>query len=55
MQRSQVNKKTFTRNSSGGMFGAYKSSCAVLNRTSKVLGSDIAQWIVNEQKNAQDK
>ena len=51
----QVNKKTFTRNSSGGMFGAYKSSCAVLNRTSKVLGSDIAQWIVNEQKNAQDK
>jgi hypothetical protein len=48
-------KKTFTRNSSGGMFGAYKSSCAVLNRTSKVLGSDIAQWIVSEQKNAQDK
>lgn len=47
----QVNKKTF----SGGMFGAYKSSCAVLNRTSKVLGSDIAQWIVSEQKNAQDK
>ena len=40
----QVSKKTFTRNSSGGMFGAYKSSCAVLNRTSKVLGSDIAQW-----------
>ena len=32
------------------MFGAYKSSCAVLNRTSKVLGSDIAQWIVSEQK-----
>ena len=51
----QVNKKTFTRNSSGGMFGAYKSSCAVLNRTSKVLGSDIAQWVVREQKNAQDK
>jgi hypothetical protein len=37
------------------MFGAYKSSCAVLNRTSKVLGSDIAQWVVREQKNAQDK
>ena len=51
----QVGKKTFTRNSSGGMFGAYKSSCAVLNRTSKVLGSDIAQWVVREQKNAQDK
>ena len=51
----QVGKKTFTRNFSGGMFGAYKSSCAVLNRTSKVLGSDIAQWVVREQKNAQDK
>ena len=46
----EVNKKTFTRNSSGGMLGVYKSSCAVLNRTSKVLGSDIAQWIVSEQK-----
>ena len=39
----------------GGMFGGFKGSCSVLNRTAKVLGTDLAKWIIQEQKNAQAK
>ena len=51
----QVKKTTFSRNSMGGMFGGFKGSCSVLNRTAKVLGTDLAKWIIQEQKNAQAK
>lgn len=33
------------RNSMGGFWGAYKSSCSVLGRTVKTLGSDVARWL----------
>jgi hypothetical protein len=33
------------RVSGGGFWGAYKSSCAVLGRTTKALGSDVAMWL----------
>lgn len=33
------------RNSMGGAFAGYKGSCAVLGRTVKVLGDDIAKWL----------
>ena len=39
----------------GGMFGDFKGSCSVLNRTAKVLGMDIAKWVIQEQKTAQAK
>lgn len=45
-----VAKKSFTRHSSGGAFGGFKSSCAVLNRTASVLGKDIAKWLAAEQR-----
>lgn len=34
------------RNSMGGAFAGFKGSCTVLNRTVKVLGEDIAGWLV---------
>lgn len=40
-----VGEKTFTRNSGGGLFGGYKSSCSVLQRCTKTLGQDIASWV----------
>jgi len=38
---------TAARVSSGGMFAGFKSSCSVLGRTVKALGSDISQWLKN--------
>lgn len=35
------------RYSGGGMFGAYKGTCAILGRCVKTLGRDIAQWLEN--------
>jgi hypothetical protein len=36
-----------SRNSGGGVFGAYTSSCGVLERTVNTLGSDVAKWMKN--------
>ena len=33
------------RNSAGGAFAEFKSSCAVLGRTVKALGRDVASWL----------
>ena len=33
------------RSSGGGMFGAFKSSCSVLNRCVTTLGADVAKWL----------
>lgn len=33
------------RYSSGGMFGGYKGTCAILGRCVRTLGSDIAKWL----------
>jgi len=41
-----------SRASSGGMFGAYKGTCAILGRCVKTLGSDIAKWLKHPSKNA---
>ncbi|MEM6708446.1 MAG: hypothetical protein AAF648_06645 [Pseudomonadota bacterium] len=41
----EVARTTFTRNSMGGAFAAYKGSCSVLGRNSKALGKDFAQWL----------
>ncbi len=40
------------RNSGGGAFAGFKGSCAVLGRTVKVLGQDIATWLKQPSNNA---
>lgn len=34
-----------TRDSAGGAFGGFKSSCDVLERTVNTLGNDVAKWL----------
>ena len=43
---------TGRRNSMGGMYAGFKSSCSVLGRTAKALGNDIAGWLDNPTDNA---
>jgi hypothetical protein len=40
-----VDNITRTRNTSGGFAAGFKSSCAVLGRSAKTLGSDITTWV----------
>lgn len=41
------------RYSGGGAFGGFKGNCAVLGRTTKVLGKDIAKWLRKTKDGAQ--
>jgi hypothetical protein len=41
-----------TRFSGGGAFGAYKGTCAILDRCAKTLGTDVATWLANPIMNA---
>jgi hypothetical protein len=49
---SKVASFVGSRHSGGGAFAGYKSSCAVLGRTVKVLGKDVAGWLRNPTMNA---
>lgn len=40
------------RYSGGGMFGAYKGTCAILGRCVRTLGKDIANWLRNPTSKA---
>ncbi|MCK5889467.1 MAG: hypothetical protein KAG19_05945 [Methylococcales bacterium] len=40
------------RYSGGGMFAAYKGTCAILGRCTKTLGKDVAKWLENPEKNS---
>ncbi len=40
------------RYSGGGMFGAYKGTCAILGRCVKALGRDVAEWLRHPTKKA---
>lgn len=46
-----VHKTSFSRNSRGGFFGGFKSSCSVLNRTANALGKDVAGWLAEQNAN----
>ncbi len=35
------------RYSGGGMFGAYKGTCAILGRCVRTLGKDVAEWLTH--------
>ena len=45
-----IHKTTLNRNSMGGVFGGFKSSCSVLYHTANVLGKDIANWLNTQHK-----
>ena len=49
---SEIASFAASRNSGGGAFAGYKSSCAVLGRTVKTLGKDVADWLKNPTMNA---
>jgi len=40
------------RYSGGGMFGAYKGTCAILGRCVRTLGSDVAKWLTHPTSKA---
>jgi hypothetical protein len=41
----EIAQTTQSRDSTGGFFGGYKSSCSVLRRCTVTLGKDIAGWV----------
>jgi hypothetical protein len=41
-----------TRYSSGGAWGGYKGTCAILGRCVKALGKDVAEWTKNPTRDA---
>jgi hypothetical protein len=40
------------RYSGGGMFAAYKGTCAILGRCVKTLGRDVAEWLIHPTSQA---
>ena len=44
-----LSSKSIARNSNGGFFGTFKSSCSVLERTVDALGSDVAKWLATQE------
>lgn len=42
--------KRFT---TGGVFGAFKGTCAIIARTTKVMGQDIGAWLENPEDGAE--
>ncbi|MEN8161610.1 MAG: hypothetical protein ABFS41_16190 [Myxococcota bacterium] len=45
---ASIAKTTQTRDSMGGVFGGYRSSCSVLHRCTNALGKDIATWLKSQ-------
>ena len=48
----KVGSFTAKRFSGGGMFGAYKGTCAIVARCAKAIGKDIAGWLRSPQDGA---
>jgi hypothetical protein len=44
----EIAQTTQSRDSMGGAFGGYKSSCNVLRRCAITLGKDIADWVKSQ-------
>lgn len=49
---AEVGNFTALRNSMGGAFAGYKSSCAVLHRCQAALAKDVLNWLKNPTKDA---
>lgn len=41
------------RGSMGGVFGQFRHTCSVLDRTVKAIGKDVAEWMVNPVMDAE--
>jgi len=49
MKDGKVERSTrLTRTTTGGAFGGFKGTCAMLERDSAVLGKDVARWAGND-------
>lgn len=49
---NEIGNFTGVRDSMGGMFAGYKSSCAVLHRCQSALAKDVLTWLKNPEKNS---
>ena len=49
---TEIGNFTGIRGSGGGVFGGYKSSCAVLHRCQAALAEDILEWTKSPSKDA---
>ena len=49
----QIGSFRAKRYSTGGAFGAFKGSCAIIGRCTKAIGQDIAGWLGAPTQNAQ--
>ena len=49
----QIGSFRAKRFSTGGAFGAFKGSCAIIGRCAQVIGQDIAGWLAAPTQNAQ--
>ncbi len=49
----QIGSFRAKRYSTGGAFGAFKGSCAIIGRCAKAIGQDIAGWLGAPSQNAQ--
>ena len=45
----KVKTQVFNRTSGGGVMGAYKGACSILERVTTVLGKDIAKWTIDQK------
>jgi hypothetical protein len=52
-QGKQIGSFRAKRYSTGGAFGAFKGSCAIIGRCAKAIGQDIAGWLAAPSQNAQ--
>jgi hypothetical protein len=48
----QIGSFRAKRYSTGGAFGAFKGSCAIIGRCARAIGQDIAGWLVAPTQNA---
>lgn len=49
----EVARFSAKRFSSGGVFGGYKGTCAIIGRCAQTIGKDIANWLQNPKNGAQ--
>jgi hypothetical protein len=49
----QIGSFRAKRYSTGGAFGAFKGTCAIIGRCTKALGQDIATWLAAPSQNAE--
>ncbi len=49
----QIGSFRAKRYTTGGAFGAFKGTCAIIGRCTKVIGQDVATWLASPSANAE--